>query len=450
MGLQYDSYRDEHGYPLMETTDLDTWLQAMSPTPVHDFDYGKETPDLNVEDDSNVGFLQDSSEGSKSGKGFKGGKSGELIDHGAEEMKELWDTVAGEESDVVPTVDGNTVAGRDSDIVATMDGNMVAETDSDVVRALVAGVKRGLEFAEDGPQTQDDEIEELFKMGKKKKKIEKTPADIALLVEHLMAELEVACEDDMKVNLESLPAINKLKKLHFLTEVLSKRHLQEAFLDHGVLTLLKSWLEPLPDGCLPNTTIRTGILKILTGYPIDLEQDDRRNQLKQSGLGKAIMFLSRWDEETRGNRKLAKELVDKWSRPLYNISTWFEDMRGIDEERGLYRRRPLVKRPAKKTMVLQSSENDLNLVEYSQERKPSKSSLRQLTTRPEAMALDFLVSPEFKIDPDQVRARAKQLLQDPRIQRRINICKKLQQRKTPKRKQFQTTKLSVEGRSLVF
>lgn len=71
-------------------------------------------------------------------------------------------------------------------------------------------------------------------------------------------------------------------------------------------------------------------------FPIDLEQYDRREQLKKSGLGKVlfsyrfnniswealspflcvlvqvIMFLSKSDEETTANRKLAKELVDKW------------------------------------------------------------------------------------------------------------------------------------------
>ena len=75
-------------------------------------------------------------------------------------------------------------------------------------------------------------------------------------------------------------------------------------------------------------------------FPIDLEQYDRREQLKKSGLGKVrsfcvekaykglsirvttliyllcswqvIMFLSKSDEETTSNRKLAKELVDKW------------------------------------------------------------------------------------------------------------------------------------------
>lgn len=88
-------------------------------------------------------------------------------------------------------------------------------------------------------------------------------------------------------------------------------------------------------------------------FPIDLEQYDRREQLKKSGLGKVkhkfcsgncclldtyasvrmisyicmqvIMFLSKSDEETTSNRKLAKELVDKWVINLYtsNMQSFF-------------------------------------------------------------------------------------------------------------------------------
>lgn len=43
-----------------------------------------------------------------------------------------------------------------------------------------------------------------------------------------------------------------------------RKKLQQEFLDHGVLTLLKNWLEPLPDGSLPNNNIRSAILNILT------------------------------------------------------------------------------------------------------------------------------------------------------------------------------------------
>ncbi|OMO93384.1 hypothetical protein COLO4_16928 [Corchorus olitorius] len=76
------------------------------------------------------------------------------------------------------------------------------------------------------PQAEEDdedpEIKELFKMGKKKKKNEKSPAEISLLVENVMAELEVTAEEDAELNRQGKPAINKLKKLPLLTEVLSK------------------------------------------------------------------------------------------------------------------------------------------------------------------------------------------------------------------------------------
>jgi transcription factor SPN1 len=233
--------------------------------------------------------------------------------------------------------------------------------------------------------------------------------------------------------------------LPLLTEVLSKKQLQLEFLDHGVLTLLKNWLEPLPDGSLPNINIRTAILKILNDFPIDLEQYDRREQLKKSGLGKVIMFLSRSDEEINVNRKLAKELVDKWSRPIFNKSTRFEDMRNNEDDRVPYRR-PSVKKPTNKAAGMASRDGDLDLEFSQQGPKSGQSSARQLTSRPEATPLDFVIRPQSKIDPDEIRARAKQCSQD---QHRMKMNKKLQQLRAPKKKQLQATKLSVEGRGMV-
>nr|ABR16991.1 unknown [Picea sitchensis] len=233
--------------------------------------------------------------------------------------------------------------------------------------------------------------------------------------------------------------------LPVLTAVLSKRQLQQEFLDRGVLSVLKNWLEPLPDKCLPNTNVRTAVLKILTDLPIDVEQYDRREQLKKSGLGKVIMFLSKSDEETTSNKKLARDLVDKWSRPIFQKSTRFEDMRNFDEERTPYRRPP-PKKPVAKPVGLDSRDDDLDLDQLPQEPKPAQPGFRQLTVRPEAIAMDFVVRPQSKIDPDEVRARAKQLKQD---ERRMKMNKKLQQLKAPKKKKLQATKISVEGRGMV-
>lgn len=289
------------------------------------------------------------------------------------------------------------------------------------------------------------EITNLFNRGKKKKKREKTAAEIALLVEEVMAELEFAAEEDALLNVESKPAINKLVKLPFLTEVLSKKQLQHEFLDHGILTVLKSWLEPLPDGSLPNINIRAAILKILADFPIDLEQCERKEQLKKSGLGKVIMFLSRSEEETPSNRRIAKELVDNWSRSIFNKSTRFADMRNFDDERILFQGAS-GKRSMNKAAGMHSRDGDLNVAKFSQESMCGKQSSRQQTSRPEAMPLDFVVRPPSKIDPDLIRARAKHVVAD---QYRLKMNKKLEQMKGPKRKQLQAAKISVEGRTMV-
>ncbi|CAL5429444.1 unnamed protein product [Camellia sinensis] len=82
------------------------------------------------------------------------------------------------------------------------------------------------------------------------------------------------------------------------------------------------------------------------------------------------MFLLKSDEETTANRIMAKDLVDKCSRPIFNKSTRFEDMRNFDDEKVPFRR-PSAKK----------------------ESKSGQSSSTRLTLRPEAMPIDFLVRP---------------------------------------------------------
>ncbi|XP_022878553.1 protein IWS1 homolog 1-like [Olea europaea var. sylvestris] len=507
MGYENDPYRDEDGEPLMdfeedvqsdrdergldilEDGNDDGWYnndqRERSPTPVYNdskakprkrlikkssstpgkdsgfSDFGIEDDEGGVrrgfgveEDDDVEGIVRDdysddggkrkrekgkkriSDEKKRKGeKKFKLRKSGGTSrDYEADpEVKEMWETIAGGDSE------------DDQEGARTVDDdNFIDDSGVDPAHRYGSDNEHSpsrAPQAEEGEE--DEEIIQLFKMGKKKKKTEKSAAEIALLVENVMAELEVVAEEDAELNRQQKPAINKLRKLPLLTDVLSKKHLQQEFLDHGVLTLLKNWLEPLPDGSLPNINVRAAVLKILTDFPIDLDQFDRREQLKKSGLGKVIMFLSKSDEETTANRKLAKDLVDKWSRPIFNKSTRFEDMRNIEDERIF--RRSSGKKPMNKSSGM-DSQGDLDIAELSQGPKSGHSSSRQHASRPEAMSMDFLVRPQSKVDPDEVRARAKQIVLD---QRRVKMNKKLQQLKAPKRKQLQATKLSVEGRGMV-
>ncbi|XP_021277345.1 protein IWS1 homolog 1 isoform X2 [Herrania umbratica] len=463
-----DSYRDEEGEPIMDyediqsdpgspeprrdllddvEDDMEDWgRRERSQTPVYDTDkvgkprkrlvkkggsMGKESMDapelLDEDEDANFGREGSESDARKRKKKEKrlkekkyggGGEKGTVTKLGkSEEVNEMWEWVNPE---------------NDQEGVRTMDDDDFID-DSGVDPADRYGSDNEARSPGDAPQAEEDdedpEIKELFKMGKKRKKNEKSPAEIALLVENVMAELEVTAEEDAELNRQGKPAINKLKKLPLLTEVLSKKQLQPEFLDHGVLTLLKNWLEPLPDGSLPNINIRAAILRILTDFPIDLEQHDRREQLKRSGLGK--------------------------SRPIFNKSTRFEDMRNIDDDR-VPLRRPSVKRPANRAAAMESRDGDFDL-DISRDHKSGRSSAGQHASRtesssrlhasrPEATPMDFVVRPQSKIDPDEIRARAKQVVQD---QRRQKMTKKLHQLKAPKKKQLQATKLSVEGRGML-
>ncbi|KAG6528402.1 hypothetical protein ZIOFF_010560 [Zingiber officinale] len=337
-----DLYMDEDGEPLMDpdaASDREFSPELALP---HSISEGRKRGEFEKEQ----GKLPSSSkadrftgQGSKSGfKGYGGGSRDDEAD--PEEEEEMWKTIAGGDSE------------DDQEGMLTVDDDNFID-DSGVDPADRYGSDNEL-FARNSPQG-----------GKKKQKNEKSPAEIALIVEHLIAELEVTAEEDAELNRQNKPAINKLRKLSLLVEVLSKKKLQQEFLDHGVLTLLKNWLEPLPYGSLPTMNIRSAILNLLSDFPIDLEQFDRREQLKKSGLGKVIMFLSKSDEDITANRKLAKELVDKWSRPIFNKSTRFEDMRRFDDDRVPYRRPPPQKQVAKSTAV-QSRDDDLDLAQFSQ------------------------------------------------------------------------------------
>ncbi|KAL7122753.1 hypothetical protein ACP275_01G063400 [Erythranthe tilingii] len=209
--------------------------------------------------------------------------------------------------------------------------------------------------------------------------------------------------------------------------------LQSEILDHGGLSVLKTWLEPLPDGSLPCIDVRAAVLNVLNDIYIDWDESDRREQLKRSGIGKVVIFFSKSDEETRANRKVAKELVHKWGRIIFNKSTRLEEMKTFE------------KKPAKEVMRKSKSARMTYKIESSQSQNSAESSSRQRVSTPDPATLDYAVRPRSKIDPVEVRAKVKNSGHN---EHRAKLNKKLQEMRAPKRKQLQATKLSVDGRRM--
>jgi transcription factor SPN1 len=118
-----------------------------------------------------------------------------------------------------------------------------------------------------------------------------------------LAKMEVAVEMDVSLNRAGKPAIEKLLMLPRLWAVIHncKSSLQLELIRCGVLASLRKWLEPLPDGSLPNGQVRNMVLQILVVLPINLEEEVVMQKLKASGLGNAIMFLANLPMETNAN-----------------------------------------------------------------------------------------------------------------------------------------------------
>lgn len=118
--------------------------------------------------------------------------------------------------------------------------------------------------------------------------------------------------------MDKRPAIQKRKMLKVVRSTLLRMDLFEALLDNGMMSAISDWLAPLPDKSLPALEVRSTLLKILEGYP-RLEQ----GILKQSGLGKAVMFLFKHPKELRENKLIASKLIREWSRPIFQVGNFF-------------------------------------------------------------------------------------------------------------------------------
>ncbi|WVY92310.1 hypothetical protein V8G54_037824 [Vigna mungo] len=88
----------------------------------------------------------------------------------------------------------------------------------------------------------DKEINDLFQIERKRKRNERNHTKIPLSVMNVMIEFKIAAQEDCDLNRQEKPDINKLKKLSLFTDVLSE-------------------------------------------YVMDLEHHDKKEHLKNSGIG---------------------------------------------------------------------------------------------------------------------------------------------------------------------
>ena len=145
----------------------------------------------------------------------------------------------------------------------------------------------------------------------------------------LIADMRRAAEDDRQSNKRQEPATRKMAMFPTVAHNIAKVYLQETFLEADILSAITDWLAPLPlDKALPHISIRTTFLKFLRVLPIT-----DRSRLKESGIGKAVMYLYRHPKETRANKDLAGKIISKWARPIFQLSADFGTMSREERQR---------------------------------------------------------------------------------------------------------------------
>ncbi|KAJ7650128.1 transcription factor iws1 [Roridomyces roridus] len=139
-------------------------------------------------------------------------------------------------------------------------------------------------------------------------------------VARLREAMNNAAEEDMKSNEAKQPAIAKLKMLSEAMETLRKSSLAQSMIDNNLLEAVKRWLEPLPDRSLPSLNIQREFFPMLK----KMEFIDSA-VLKESGLGRVVLFYTKCKRVTHDIKRIADELISTWSRPIIKRSASYRD-----------------------------------------------------------------------------------------------------------------------------
>lgn len=141
------------------------------------------------------------------------------------------------------------------------------------------------------------------------KKVEKAAdEDVSLQAKSLVERMREAVAIDNKDNKDQKPAVEKMALLDGLYGKLINRKYRTALIENGVLAAIRAWLEPLPDRSLPNIKIKRSMLEALMHMKVDAWH------LESSQVGKIVNFYSLNPREDKDIRKLARALVQKWTK----------------------------------------------------------------------------------------------------------------------------------------
>lgn len=159
-------------------------------------------------------------------------------------------------------------------------------------------------------RTKFDEVLDRLKKTKRKKGVDGVNKSEEM--EELVTRMMRAASDDAYALQEGRPALSKITLLQEVEDIVVRQPWQEPFIDAGGLRAFHDWLKLLPDGSLPNLTLRSTILRLIERLlpSITLEI------LKESRIGWAINDAYHHPRETSENKRLEYNLIASWLQSL--------------------------------------------------------------------------------------------------------------------------------------
>ncbi|KAJ3027637.1 Transcription factor iws1 [Rhizophlyctis rosea] len=126
----------------------------------------------------------------------------------------------------------------------------------------------------------------------------------------LADQMQEAAVKDQDMNREKKPGLAKLMLLPAVMTNLQKEHLFEVAVENEILLGIKSWLEPLSDGSLPNYNVQKSMMTIL----------ERMTARKEINKEVIVNFYTKCERVNEEIRRSANALIDNWARPILGRS----------------------------------------------------------------------------------------------------------------------------------
>mmetsp|Transcript_41065 Transcript_41065/g.57752 ORF Transcript_41065/g.57752 Transcript_41065/m.57752 type:complete len:499 (+) Transcript_41065:52-1548(+) len=300
--------------------------------------------------------------------------------------------------------------------------------------------KKGPDSLSDIEGEPDNPILAAVQKMKKKKKEARKLTELEDDARSFIARMESAADDDLQAVKARRPATKKLSMLGQVTDMFTRRDMTRHLLDLDVLAVAKRWIQPLPNGSLGNVTVRQSLIRSIAN--MGGENGITSGDLKRSGIGQTIMVLYKHKSETPAMKRELKNLIEQWSRPIFQKSGNMKDLEHAHATRTHATNRP-AQRVATATPRKTRKDQDIQSLIASGAKGSQKDGISRVRV-PFSKGFQFTVRPQNKTgnvaDKRMVRGGAAK-------DNRGNLSKRMLEKGRVSQKNGRSAHLSIEGRS---